>query len=166
MTLPVDPARWLPDSTPPLERAIVLRALSDIGICENPPGSNRSGVIDEYNRRAGAPLGSYWCASAMGVWIEDAGGQTPAGRASCDNWYAWAKTNGLWTLTPRPGYGVLYGVGDDAQHCGVVVRITPLLLSVEGNTSLGGQFSRNGVAVDLKEVNQPRRLGYIIPSAA
>lgn len=155
-------ARWLPDDTPALHRRIVQRALTDCGICENPPGSNRSGVIDDYNARAGVAAGSYWCASAVGAWWEDAGAETPTGRASCDRWLAWAKTTSRWSAVPVPGAAVLYGVGSDAQHIGVVVRVTPLLLAVEGNTSLGG-YDRNGVAVSLKLVNAPRRLGYVHP---
>ena len=42
-------------------------------------------------------------------------------------------------------------------------RRDPLLLSVEGNTSLAG-FSRNGLAVDLKQVSTERVLGYVHPS--
>jgi hypothetical protein len=58
---------------------------------------------------------------------------------------------------------VVYGIPGDASHIGVVVRTEPLLLSVEGNTSIDA-FSRNGVAVDLKQVNRPRVLGYVSPT--
>lgn len=168
----VELARWLPNSTPALHRAIVVRALSDCGICENPPGSNRSGVIDEYNRRAGVPVGSYWCASAVGAWWADAAqdiGQVlllPPGYASVDNWMQWAKKTGRWHARPVPGAAVLYGIPTDASHMGVVVRLGPILLDVSGNTTLGGGYSRNGVAVDVKPVNNDRLLGYVWPEPA
>lgn len=155
-------ARWLPTTTDPLHRAIVERAITDIGICESPPGSNRSGVIDGYNTAAGAPVGSYWCASAVAAWWRDSGAMLPPQPASCDSWLTWSKSTKRFASTPAPAYAVLYGVPGDAQHIGVVIRTTPLLLAIEGNTSLGG-FSRNGVAVDLKEVPLARVLGYVRP---
>ena len=62
------------------------------------------------------------------------------------------------------GAAVVYGKPGHASHIGVVVRLEPLLLSVEGNTSLDG-FSSNGVAVDLKLVSQRRVLGYVQPQS-
>lgn len=159
-------AAWLPTAAPAIQIAIVKRALLDVGICEDPPGSNKSGRITEYNRAAGAPVGSYWCAAAVFAWWREAGADVPSlssGPASCDTWMTWAMRERLWESKPAPGAAVVYGTPGDASHIGVVVRVTPLLLSVEGNTSIGGEFSRNGVAVDLKEVNRPRVLGYIYP---
>lgn len=162
----VELARWLPDATPALHRRIVERAIADIGILEMPPGSNRSGVIDEYNRLAGVPVGSYWCASAVGAWWRDAGAPfLPPGYASCDRWMAWARSTGRWTGTPVPGAAVVYGQPGDASHIGVVIRTDPILLSIEGNTTLGGEYSRNGVAVDLKAVNLTRLLGFVLPNS-
>lgn len=160
-------AAWLPLSVPALNRNIVKRALCDIGICEIPPGSNRSGRIDFYNQQTHAPLGSFWCASAVTAWYREAGADVPPkAQASCDVWMEWAKKEGLWHKEPTYGAAVVYGKPGDANHIGVVVRLTPLLLSVEGNTSIGGEFSRNGVAVDLKEVSRSRVLGYIHPRVA
>lgn len=161
-------APWL-DSTnavgqSALQNKIVRRAMLDVGICEMPPGSNRSTRINEYVAAVGSPLGSFWCAAAVAAWFREAGAKTPKIEAgSCDPWVHWAKKNGYWYREPKPGYAVVYGTGDDAQHIGVVVRVTPILMSVEGNTSLGG-YNRNGVAVDLKEVATSRVLGYIAPT--
>lgn len=156
---------WAPASTPALCLAIAKRALCDVGICEVPPGSNRSPRIDEYVSATGAPLGSYWCAAALAAWFREAGAKVPSQAASCDSWMGWAKLTARWRTGPALGWAVLYGVPGDARHCGVVVRVEPLLLSVEGNTSLGG-FSRNGVAADLKLVATHAVLGYVEPEAA
>jgi hypothetical protein len=156
-------APWLTATLPALNAAIVRRALLDVGICEMPPGSNRSGRIDEYNLSARTGLGSYWCASAVRAWWSESGAQVPnTGAASCDVWMEWAKKTKRWSQKPIEGAAVVYGKPEDANHIGVVVRISPLLLSVEGNTSLGG-FDRNGVAIDLKQVNEQRLLGFIHP---
>lgn len=164
-TLPrIELARWLPASTPELNRRIVKRALLDVGVCEIPPGSNRSGVIDDYNQRASAPVGSFWCAAAVHAWWQDAGAAVPeAGPAGCDEWMKWAKKTGRWSDKPSPGAAVVYGKPTDANHIGVIVRVDPILESVEGNTTIGGAFNRNGVAVDLKSPELSRVLGYIHP---
>lgn len=162
---PRELAPWLPAATPALNRAIVQRALLDIGICEMPPGSNRSGRIDEYVRAVGSPLGSFWCAAAVAAWWREAGAETPPRDAgSCDAWWAWGLKTFRVAGEPAPGAAVLFGVPGDAQHIGVIVRTSPLLLSVDGNTSLGG-YSRNGVAVDLKLIERTngRVLAYVHP---
>jgi hypothetical protein len=86
---PVAPPRslcaWAPADIPALNLAVAKRALLDIGICEIPPGSNRSGRIDEYVTATGAPLGSFWCAAAVSAWFREAGaGIPPSSSASCD----------------------------------------------------------------------------------
>ena len=155
-------ASWLADDVPLLGRTIAQRALADVGICEVPQSSNRGPQIDAYNRRAGVPVGSYWCASAVGAWWADAGAEVPAGYASCDHWMSWARKTGRWSDRPAIGAAALYGVPGDAQHIGVVVRLDPVLLDVEGNTSLAG-YSRNGELVELKAVDHHRLLGFVHP---
>ena len=158
---------WLPDDLPQFQKAIVFRAHSDVGICEDPPSSNRSGRIDEYNRRAGVPLGSYWCASwATAVW-EDCGCLLPKeGRASTDTLMQWAKKNGLWSAEPVIGALVIYGKGNNAEHVGIVGRIKPLLRSYEGNAGAAGAPTRNGEGVEFKVLNLSWKLGYILPTLA
>jgi hypothetical protein len=155
---------WAPPDLPTLNLAIAKRALLDVGICEIPPGSNRSGRIDEYLTVAGSPVGEPWCASAVAAWWREAGAETPPRlAASCDAWMQWAKQTNRWVTQPVIGAAVLYGTPTDATHIGVVVRTNPLLLSVEGNTALMG-YSREGVAVDLKQVAQDRVVGYVNPA--
>jgi hypothetical protein len=159
-------ARWAPPETPALALAVARRALADVGICEEPPGSNRGPQVDAYVQAVGAPLASFWCAAAVAAWFRDCGAAIPpTSAASCDVWMGWAKLNGLWQSHPSIGAAVVYGKPTDANHIGVVVRTSPLLLAVEGNTALEA-YSRNGVAVDLKLVNPARVLGYVIPSEA
>lgn len=163
-------AGWLTGTEPQMRLAIVFRALADLGVCETPPGSNRGGRIDEWNRRAEAPPASYWCeAWANAVWT-DAGAETPPSlRASTDAMIIWGKQTKRWrpvSATPEIGDQVLYGKtvagALDANHVGIVVRVTPYLLTVEGNTGFGG-FDRNGEAVVLKKPEPARILGYVSP---
>lgn len=160
------PGWWLPPTTPLIQRVIVKNALSCFGMLEEPAGSNRGPDIDPLNLRAGVPVGSYWCASWAGSIWQDSGAQVPSGYASCDRWMQWAKETGRWTTkTPAVGAAVLYGKPGDATHIGIVVRTAPLVLSVEGNTTIeGSAFERNGTAVALKVVNaRDPVLGYVHP---
>lgn len=159
-------AAWLTDTVPALEQAIVRRALCDVGIVEMPPGSNRSPRIDEYVSAVGSPLGSRWCAAALAAWWRESGAAVPRAEAgSCNAWLTWSKHSGTWRDAPSAGNAVVYGRDGVAVHIGVIVRVDPLLLSVEGNTSISGNFDPNGVAVALKEVGTARVLGYIAPQA-
>jgi hypothetical protein len=158
-------AEWLGDDVPQLECAIVRRAMCDIGIVEMPLGSNRSPRIDEYVAAVGSPVGSRWCAAAVAAWWRECGASVPAADGgSCNAWMEWSKRLGIWADKPRVGSAVVYGSEGDAVHVGVIVRIEPELLSVEGNTSIAGGFDTNGVAVALKRVMSARVLGYIEPT--
>jgi hypothetical protein len=157
-----------------VQRAIVRAAMDVAAVVEEPLGSNRGPMIDAYLRNAHVPDAvilagkGYWCAAAVGQWWEDAGLPTPSGRASCDRWMTWAKETRRWSTTPVLGAAVLYGVPGDARHIGLVVRLAPLVLSIEGNTTIESGFDRNGNAVALKIVD-PRTdpiLGYCLPLPA
>lgn len=177
-------ARWLTADTSEVARAVCARALADVGVCENPPGSNRSPYLDECNTRAGVPQGiiaagkAWWCASVAGRWWADCGLPTPRGYASCDAWLTWdasAKTEAWLDREPTPGALILYGAKSltgpvvyagarhDAVHIGVVIRVAPYLVTVEGNAAWGGTFTHNGEAVVARRVDarQPNILGYI-----
>lgn len=163
-------AGWILNTAPLSVQNVVRRGLRDVGILEMPPGSNRSGRIDAYNLRAGVPVGSYWCAAAVGAWWQDAGLKVPPWYASCDNWLHWAHETGRWVPkghNPPLGGAVLYGTDTDAKHIGLIIRVSPLILSLEGNTTVEGaafSASRNGVAVSLKEVTASDPvLGYVSP---
>lgn len=161
-------AAWLaPKQVEPLRLAIIERALLDLGLCEVPVGSNRGTRVDEYNKATYAPLGSPWCASAATAWYREAGAEVPpTEQAATNRWMSWAKKNGSWSDKPSLGAVVVYGTGGVANHVGVIVRIDPVLLSVEGNTSDGGGFEREGYIVAMKRPDAKRVLGYITPRPA
>ena len=149
-------------------------ALTNIGVSEDPVGSNRGPEIDAWASEFGSPPGSFWCALAVakaqkegGLWVpkHDAG--------ACNEWLYEAKPLGLVSDTPVPGAAVLYTnhtriINDryagqrDAVHIGLVLRVTPVLMSIEGNTTLG-KYDRNGYVQALKEVDRSRVLCYIQP---
>lgn len=160
-------APWLDATTPDLEQRIVRRALCDVGIVEILPGSNRSPRIDEYITAVGSPVGSPWCAAALAAWWRESGASVPGSDGgSCNAWTAWARKNALWRSTASIGRAVVYGMNGNAVHIGIVARMDPIMLSVEGNTTLADGFSSNGVAATIKQVDGGRVLGFIAPAAA
>lgn len=140
-----------------LERRVAWRAHQDIGLVEDPLGSNRGRRIDAMARRGGSPLGSYWCALWVGEVLADCGLGVPPGYGSCDAWRPWMQPG----LPDAPVAVILYGTPDDAKHIGIQVRREPLRLTIEGNRGLKGSATRNGVAVDLDAITRADVLGHV-----
>src|SRR4051812_12670955 len=152
-------------------------ALLHVGVCEDPIGSNRGLEIDAWATEFGSPLGSFWCALAVGKARKEGGLWIPTHDVgSCDEWVCQATRDGLIIDQPTPGAAVVYTNHNriangryagqlDAVHIGLVLRTTPALLSIEGNTVIG-PFDRNGFVQALKEVDRGRVLCYIAPRGA
>ena len=163
-----------------VSRALEI-AHQDIGVHERPRGSNTAKRIDVYNQTAGAPRGSYWCASAVTTWWKESGLEVPplaatwwvqhqipvSGPAACKAWVKWGLVTNRWSHIPKIGAAVLYGTSmDTAEHMGLCVEWDPFdgtHFSIEGNTTLDG-YSRNGEVVTLKSVRMDRLLGYVYPT--
>jgi len=114
-------------------------ARSQLGVTEQPPGSNdgpdiakyRSAVAGSY---AGAPWCAYfvsWAAAQAGAPIGDGG----TGLGSVEAVTAWAQRTGRYTTQPTPGELILFG----GRHIGIVesVNADGTLTTIEGNTSDG-----------------------------
>jgi len=150
-----------------LQQQIVLRALRDDGIQENPPGSNRGIRLDRMTRRAGLEPPVWWCAVWAGTVFIDCGAQVPHGYPLTDTWLPFVE--------PKPciGAAVLYGLRrkgpvvdwGDAHHIGIVAMLSPLILTIEGNRGYAGT-TNNGQAVDLGPMNRKDVLGYFHPRKA
>lgn len=159
-------APWLPAGTDERIAYVVRYALSRVGVCESPLGSNTGAEVDEWNRLSGAARASFWCASfASSVWRSGRLATAGKGRdPSCDELMNFAKSSKRWSKTPALGALVFYGPNaEDAQHIAIVVRTSPVLLVVGGNERLGAVSSRNGVAVQLRAEQRPDILGYAHP---
>lgn len=167
------PASIIPTVSDKVRRALDF-ALTNIGVCEDPPGSNRSPEIDAWARELGSPLGSFWCAIAVAKARKEGGLWIPHFMAgACNEWVAEASRAGLVIGEPVAGAAVVYidhtrildgrYAGQlEAVHIGLVLRVTPVLMAIEGNTTLG-RFDRNGYVQTLKEVDRSRVLCYIAP---
>lgn len=168
------PFGWLPRPYDQGRLAIMERSRQDVGILETAP--NRGPEIDGYLRRAFTPEDiilagrGNWCAAWVGCVLIDAGAMVPKDFGSCDAWIPFLERCTLAQLPSFavPGDVILYGKelegGKlDAHHIGILWRLTPIILSNEGNRGLAGGAVNNGVAVDVGPVNRTDVLGIVKP---
>lgn len=150
-----------------LQHQIVLRALKDNGIQENPLGSNRGIRIDRMTRRAGYEPPQWWCAIWVGAVYVDCGALVPDWYGSTDRWLPFIESK------PCIGAAILYGVRKkgpvvadmNSHHIGIVAMLSPMMLTIEGNRGYAGT-TNNGQAVDLGPPNRSDILGYFHPRKA
>jgi len=101
----VIPASLIDQVSPSVRRTLDF-ALSNIGVCENPPGSNRGPEIDDWANEFGSPLGSFWCALAVGKARKEGGLWIPSHDVgACNEWVYQARKAKLMSPTPVDGTG-------------------------------------------------------------
>jgi surface antigen len=114
-------------------------AETQVGVTEQPPGSNDGHQIAEYRTATqGAYAGAPWCAYFVSWAAAQAGtplGDQGQGLGSVAEITDWARSTGRLTSTPAPGELILFGTA----HVGIVksVNADGSLTTVEGNASNG-----------------------------
>ncbi len=162
-----------------LRSLVVSVAASQIGVMEEPRGSNRGPEVDEYIRASGLNPGNGsfpWCICFIQwVFLEAAkvlGDESPLPRT--------AGVHALWQmrnrgtariLTPpeaqpaaiKPGMVFLFDTGGGKGHAGIVQKVQgDRIVTIEGNTNNGG--SRDGYGVfrrSTRKVRMSGLLGYL-----
>ncbi|MBX5469446.1 MAG: CHAP domain-containing protein [Thermoleophilaceae bacterium] len=120
---------------------MVAIAQGELGVAEQPPGSNDSPRIAQYRAAtAGAPGPGPWCAYFVSWVARQAGvplGEQGQGFGSVDALWAWAQRSGRAFapgsgLQPQPGDLVVFH-----EHVGLVEAVSPdgTLQTIEGNSS-------------------------------
>jgi hypothetical protein len=148
-------------------------AASQIGVMEDPPGSNRGPQVEKYLASAGCSPGDPWCASFLYWCFSEAaksmGLKNPLPRTgSCI--YHWENTTGKklsgqqTTDNPalvHPGFIFIMDHGGGKGHTGIVRSVADgYLNTIEGNTNIAG--SREGLAVaELKRKINTINAGFI-----
>jgi hypothetical protein len=120
-------------------QAILNAVRGEVGVREQPPGSNDSPRIAQYRQAtAGSGVGPWcayfvsWAARQAGVPLGDAG----QGFGRVDDVYAWAQRTGkaipAGTGKPQPGDLIVWD-----EHIGVVESVDPngAIHTIEGNSS-------------------------------
>jgi hypothetical protein len=122
-------------------QAIVNAALPEVGVSEQPPGSNDSPRIAQYRQAtAGSGVGPWcayfasWAARQAGVPLGDQG----HGFGSVSDVYSWAQKTGRAIpngagVHPQPGDLIVWG----GEHIGIVQSVDPngTIHTIEGNSS-------------------------------
>jgi hypothetical protein len=148
----------------PLAMAATEVARTELGVLEDPPGSNRGPRIDEYLRLVGLnpEAGSFpWCAAFVFFCFQQAASRkrkrNPLVKTAgvLSHWNR-AEANGARRIKAveaaarpelvLPGHIFIMDFGGGAGHTGIVTGISRgKLVTIEGNTNDGG--SREGVGV-------------------
>jgi hypothetical protein len=122
-------------------QAIVNAALPEVGVSEQPPGSNDSPRIAQYRQAtAGSGVGPWcayfasWAARQAGVPLGDQG----QGFGAVSDVYGWAQKTGRAIpngtgVKPEPGDLIVWG----GEHIGIVQSVDPngSIHTIEGNSS-------------------------------
>src|ERR1700754_5188455 len=131
-------------------QAILNAIRPEVGVAEQPPGSNDSPRIAQYRQAtAGSGVGP-WCAYFTSWAAREAGvplGDNGQGFGRVDDVYAWAQKAGKavpntgGNVTPQPGDLIVWD-----EHIGVVDSVGPdgTINTIEGNSS--DQVSRRTYA--------------------
>ncbi|HEX4804631.1 MAG TPA: CHAP domain-containing protein [Conexibacter sp.] len=139
------PAGGVIGGAPPAN-AICSIAAGEVGVAEQPPGSNDAPRIAQYRTAtSGGDVGP-WCAYFVSWVARQAGeplGDAGQGFGSVDQLYAWAQRTGRAVpngpgVVPRPGDLVVFH-----EHVGIVEQVLPggRIETIEGNYS--DRVSRN-----------------------
>jgi hypothetical protein len=145
-------------------------ARAQLGITEDPPGSNRVFYNDWY---WGEDAAEPWCAAEVSWVFWTAGLPLPAstdkGFASCRAGAAWFQRQDRWAgggAIPQPGWLVFFDWGAGIHHIGIVEHAVGVrdLYSLEGNTDERG--GRTGGKVMRHHRTTTLIAGYGIPDLA
>jgi hypothetical protein len=120
-------------------QAILNLVSREVGVAEQPPGSNDSPRIAQYRQAtAGSGVGP-WCAYFVSWAAREAGvplGDTGQGYGLVDDVWAWGERSGkaipAGSGTPQPGDLIVWD-----EHIGVVESVQPdgRITTIEGNSS-------------------------------
>jgi hypothetical protein len=146
------------DTTNKLLGEALKIAKSQIGVMEDPPGSNRGKRVEEYLASTGLGGGHFWCAAFL-YWCfqkasESLGKANPVFRtAHCMT--HWNKTTGKKItsleavnkpLLLKPGHIFIINTGGASGHTGLIETVEGgFIHTIEGNSNPAG--SSNGIGV-------------------
>lgn len=129
---------WVYDASKvePTVVSVVSAAVSDLGLAEDPDGSNDGAGLKKFKT-----YGRPWCALAVSHWYENFKGGIPFGtQAAVISIYAWGKKNNKVLVAGQPalpGDVIIILRQGGHGHTGIVVNNLDngLLCTVEGNAS-------------------------------
>lgn len=153
-------------------REVLTWAASQIGVKENPAGSNHIKYWDYYRERCGVNYqGQPWCAcfTANGYSICDVWAfNKDEGRFRyCPSIVNWAKANGQWRTREQggiPGDLIIFANKGTACHVGFVEKVISgtKYQTIEGNTSVTSNDNGGAVMRRSREIGTVGSSWYIL----
>lgn len=162
-----------------LAAAALAEAVTQIGVMEQPPGSNRGPQVDAYLIEAGAPVGSFWC-MAFVYWCFKHGGANqgianifPKTAGCLDAWNRvrtgmpsriLTKARALADPTlVKPGMVFILDHGGGLGHTGIIASVSGgSLATVEGNSNPNGSSNGIGVfALNRRKITDGELKGFL-----
>lgn len=129
--------------------ALLDIARAQLGIAEDPAGSNRVKYNAWYYGREVSGSAYPWCMAFVQWCCHEAGAGLPLRTASCGSLMRAAKKAGCWvTRELQPGDVAIYDFpgGAATDHCGIIERVDGnTVTAIEGNTSEKGSQSNGGM---------------------
>lgn len=147
------------DTAPNVLLTEVLKtAVTQVGVMEDPPGSNKGPQVNAYLASVGLPPGLYWCAAFV-YWCFDKAsvklGKTNPLVKTGHVMSHWNKTTGKKIVTLdainkpsliKPGHIFILNTGGSSGHTGLVEKVDGgFIHTIEGNSNNAG--GRNGIGV-------------------
>lgn len=136
-------------------------------------GNNRGDWVDELNRKAGAPVGSPWCASFVGGVVNEVAeklGLKSQLLLSPHVKTLFNQNKKYRAEFPAPGLIACWGIKDSTNgHCGIVCDVDPKgewYRTIEGNSDDKTTIEREGGMVVLQrrpigDLGIFRQLGFL-----
>lgn len=138
---------------------VLAVARSQLGYRE---GRNDSNKYGRWFGMDNAPYCDMWVS-----WVaHQAGAGGIVGKFAYTPWHAaWFRGQGRWGHTPRVGAIVFFDWGKGIAHVGIVESVRPdgAIVTIEGNTNLGGSSSGAGV---YRLIRKAHIAGYGYPAYA
>jgi hypothetical protein len=150
-----------------LQQLALEVAVSQLGVHEQPKGSNRGPQVDEYIKSVGLdPAGKYpWCMAFL-YWCflqaaERMGRLTPLYKTGgvLEQWRM--RKDKYRVTSPQPGDIGIMDFGKGVGHVVIVLKVNDngIVDTIEGNTNDDG--SREGYEVCKRVRQQSKMLGYL-----
>lgn len=161
------------DTSNPLLAEAIRIAQSQIGVMEEPPGSNRGKKVEAYQASVGINPGDFWCAAFL-YWCFQKAAE------NLDRKNPVLKTGHCmthWNDTPgkkiaaadavnkpsliKPGQIFIINTGGSHGHTGLVEKVDGgFIHTIEGNTNPSGSSNGIGVFTNVRKIAKINR-GFI-----
>jgi CHAP domain/Putative peptidoglycan binding domain len=148
-------------------------AQSQIGVMEDPPGSNRGKKVEAYQASVGIGAGTYWCAAFV-YWCfqkacENSNKRNPVLRTGhcMTHWNRTPgkKITGIDAVNKpsliKPGHIFIINTGGAHGHTGLVEKVEGgFIYTIEGNSNPAGSSNGIGVFTNMRKISKINR-GFI-----